>query len=240
MQNHAAIEFEQRNGGQTMKEQRIYKLVNDLFYDVVENDKVREQKEELRIHLTERVNDYMAEGHPFEDALKAAKDGLGDPDELISGFERKRALVVDDLEDDYGINIQLRFSRLFAKLVPLSPFIYVLLGLTQSHWYPAGWTWSWWAWGWVIIPISGILSSGLKAHTITALSPFIYVLLGVFLGWWAWGWIIIPVSGLLFSSRSHIFDPSGRKKKKKKKKKLAEAHDIVIGADAANETNRSN
>jgi len=148
-----------------MKEQRIFKLVNDLFYDVVENDKVREQKEELRIHLTERVNDYMTEGLSFEDALIAAKNGLGDLDELISGFERKRVVVVDDLGDDYGVNIQLRVSRPFAKLVPLSPFIYIILGLAQSHWYPEQWAGNWWAWGWIIIPVSAILFSS------DALSP---------------------------------------------------------------------
>lgn len=200
-------------GGVLMNKQRIYKLVNDLFYDVVETDEVREQKEELRIHLTERVNDYMAEGYSFEDALYEAKKSLGDPKELVSGFERKRVIEFDDLDEDYGINVRFRVNRLFTKLTPLAPFIYVILGITQNSWMP--WlpveTWNWWTWGWVIIPIFGILSSGIGTHTITALSPFIYILLGVFFGWWLWGWMIIPISGILFSS--------GCKKKKRKKKK---------------------
>jgi len=199
--------------------------VNDLFYDVVENDKVREQKEELHIHLTERVNDYMAAGLSFEEAFVAAKDGLGDPEELISGFERKRAIVFDDLDEDYGVNIHLRFNGLMAKLVPLAPFIYILLGLTQNSWMPEWWRWGWWTWGWVIIPMTAIASSEIGLHTITALSPFIYILLGVFFGWWALGWIIIPVSAILFSSGC------GCKKKKKKRKKKTTCGIIEIRKD---------
>ena len=205
-----------------MNEQRISKFVNDLFYDVVENDKVREQKEELRIHVTERIHDYMAAGLSFDEAFDAAKDGLGDPEELISGFERKRAIVLDDLDDEYGVHIQVRFKRLMFKLVPLAPFIYAILGITQSHWQPEWWTWGWWMWGWVIIPMIAIMSSGIGTHTITALSPFIYVLLGVFFGWWLWGWLIIPVSAILFSNNM------GRRKRKKKKKWKSKDTDSII------------
>jgi hypothetical protein len=197
-----------------MQEKRIAKIVNDLFYDIIETNEVREQKEELRIHLTERVQEFMQKGLSFEEALAAAKTSLGDPDELISGFERKRAVVVDDLDDDYGVNFHFRVSRMFTKLVSLSPFIYVLMGLTQNTWK----AWlpfeilNWWWWGWIIIPVFGILSSGIGGHTITALAPFIYVAVGLLYGgsWWWWGWMIIPVSGILFSS-------CGKKKKKKKK-----------------------
>jgi len=203
-----------------MNDKRISKLVNDLFYDVVETDAVREQKEELRIHLSERVSDYMAAGLSFDEALGAARSGLGDPDELISGFEKKRAVVVDDLDNDLGINVQLRFKRLWVKLVPLAPFIYIVIGLTQHIWMPDWWTWGWWTWGWVIIPMIPIMSSGVGSNTITALSPFIYVLLGVFFGWWLWGWLIIPISAILFSTGSN------KKKKKKKKKHSASIMEI--------------
>ena len=201
-----------------MTEQRITKLINDLFYDVIETDKVREQKEELRIHLTERVHDYMQAGLSFDEALDAAKEGLGDPEELISGFERKRAIVVDDLEEDYGFNVQFRLSRLMMKIVPLSPFIYVILGITQGSWIPLFpiEMINWWAWGWVIIPMTAILSGGAGIHSIVALSPFIYVLLGFFFGWWAWGWLIIPISAILFSSGDYFSSPGKRKKKKKR------------------------
>jgi hypothetical protein len=113
-----------------MGKKRIAKWVNDLFYNIIETDEVREQKEELRIHLSERVEEFMAKGLSFDEALAAAKTSLGDPDELVSGFERKPAVVVNDLDDDYGVNFHFRVSRLFTKLVSLSPFIYVLLGIT--------------------------------------------------------------------------------------------------------------
>jgi len=200
-----------------VKDKHISKFVNDLFYDVVESDSAREQKEELRIHLTERVNDYMAAGLSFDEAFEAAKDGLGDPEELISGFERRRTIVVDELEKDYGLHIQVRFKRFFAKLVALSPFVYLIVGLTQNSWQPEWWTWGWWTWGWVIIPIMAILSSGIGLNKIPSISPFIYILLGVFLGWWAWGWLVIPIASILFSVNI------AKKKKKKKKKKLIAA-----------------
>jgi hypothetical protein len=209
-----------------MNKQRIYKLVNDLFYDVVETDEVREQKEELRTHLTERVEEFMAKGLSFEEALAAAKTSLGDPDELVSGFERKRAIAVDNLDEDYGVNVHFRVSRLFTKLTPLAPFIYVILGITQRSWVPLlpFEMWNWWAWGWVIIPVFGILSSGIGLHTITALSPFIYIIIGVLHGglWWAWGWMIIPISGILFSTGSNL------KKKRKKKKFRVVIDDVVL------------
>ena len=204
-----------------MNTQRISKFVNDIFYDIVEDDKVREQKEELRIHLTERVGDYMAAGLSFDEAFDAAKDGLGDPEELTSGFERKRCVVLDELDEDYGLNIHVRLNRLVPKLAALAPFIYIILGITQNSWMPEWWTWGWWTWGWVIIPMAGIVSSGpnIGFHSITALSPFIYILLGVFFGWWLWGWLIIPVSAILFST--------GGKKKKRRKWKRKETSRII-------------
>ena len=204
-----------------MTDYRISKFVNDLFYDVVESQAAHDQKEELLTHLTERVNDYMAAGLSFDEAFEAAKDGLGDPEELISGFERKRAVVMDEVEGESGIRVdlrlKLRFKGLMMKLVAISPFIYIILAITQNSWMP--WlpvevTLNFWIWGWVIIPIMGILSSYLGSDTIIALSPFIYVILGVLFGWWLWGWLIIPISAILFSSSS------SKKKKKKRKKKV--------------------
>jgi hypothetical protein len=207
-----------------MREKRINKLINDIFYDVADTEEVREQKEELRIHVTERVQDYMAQGMDFDSALAQARDGLGDPEELINGFERKKVVVVEEVDDDYGINFNFRVSRLFTKLVALSPFIYVILGATQNSWRPMlpFEIWNWWMWGWVIIPVFGILSSGIGLNTFTAISPFVYVALGFILGgnWWLWGWVIIPASGILFSGGG-----CGKKKKKKKKEMWTEYTD---------------
>ncbi|MCL2501081.1 MAG: permease prefix domain 1-containing protein [Defluviitaleaceae bacterium] len=211
-----------------MHEKRIAKMVNDLFYDIVETDEVREQKEELLIHLTEKTQEFMKKGLSFDESLAAARASLGDPDELVGGFERKRAVVVEEVDDEYGVNVHFRVGRMFTKLTPLAPFIYILMGVFQSSWRPLlpFDVWNWWTWGWVIIPVFGILSSGIGTHTITALSPFIYVTIGIIYGgsWWAWGWMIIPISGILFSS-------GGGKKKKKKKKKMIYAYtDAIVEA----------
>lgn len=216
-------------------EKQIKKLVNNIFYDIADTDEVREQKEELRIHLTERVNEYMAHGYDFDDALQQARESLGDPQELTAGFERKKAVVVDEIDDDYGVNISFRMSRLFMKLTPLSPFIYVILGFTQSTWRVewlnpllynltgnANAIPNWWAWGWILICVAPILGSGSWTGKIVACSPFIYVLLGIFLGgsWWVWGWLIIPISGILFSGGG------GKNKKKKKKRKKVRVYNM--------------
>jgi hypothetical protein len=205
-------------------EKKIIKLVNNIFYDIADSPEVREQKEELRIHLSERVNEYMAHGLDFEDALAQARESLGDPQELVEGFERKKAVQVDEVDDDYGVNISFRMSRLFMKLTPLSPFIYVILGITQSTWRSewlnpllytitgnANAVPNWWARGWILICVAPILGSGSWGGKIVACSPFIYVLMGVFFGWWLWGWLIIPMSAI-------IFQGGGKKKKKKRKK----------------------
>jgi len=201
-----------------MFKRHIDTIVNNIFYDIVETDEVREQKEELRIHLAERLEEHMQRGLPADQALAAAKASLGDPEELTAGFQRKKHFQVEEVDDEYGVNINFRVSHLMTRLTPLAPFIYVLLGITQNTWmewlYPLGITLpNWWIWGWVIIPMLPILGNAGGLTKITALSPFIYVLLGVFFGWWAWGWLIIPISGILFSGMG------GQKKKKKKKKK---------------------
>jgi len=194
-----------------MDKKHISKMVDDLFYGYVETDSMRELKEELRTSLADRVRDCMAQGLDFEDALREAKKSLGDTDELLSGFEKIPAIVVEDLDDEYGFNFKFKMSHIVARLTPLAPFIYVLLGLTQSTWM----AWlpfdlpNWWAWGWVIIPMIPVAGGGI--YSIVAMSPFIYVLLGIFFGWWAWGWLIIPISALVL--------PHKKKKKKKKKKK---------------------
>ncbi|MCL2364880.1 MAG: permease prefix domain 1-containing protein [Defluviitaleaceae bacterium] len=204
-----------------MYEKLIAKWVNNLFYDVEDTNEAREQKEELRIHLMERVEDYMKRGLPFDEAFAIACDSLGDPEELTSGFERRKPVVVEDFDDDYGFNFNFRVKHFSMKMVSLSPFIYVLLGVTQNRWM--AWmpfdlpNWWWWAVGWMIIPVFGILSSDMGRHTIVAIAPFAYIFIGflpnVSNTWWLWGWVIIPIAGILFSG-------GGGKKKKKKRKKI--------------------
>jgi len=204
-----------------MYEKVIAKWVNNIFYDVEDTNEAREQKEELRIHLMERVEDYMKRGLPFDDAFATARESLGDPEELTSGFERRKPVVVEDFDDDYGFNFNFRVKHFSMKLVSISPFLYVILGVTQNRWM--AWlpfelpNWWWWAVGWMIIPVFGILSAGINRYTIVSLSPFVYMFIGflpnVSITWWLWGWIIIPIAGILFSGGG------GRKKKNKKRKK---------------------
>ncbi|MCL1786454.1 MAG: permease prefix domain 1-containing protein [Defluviitaleaceae bacterium] len=180
-----------------MNNQRIIDWVNELFAGFAQTNKVREQKEELTQHLIDRMKEYMAEGMNFDQAFAAAKEDLGDLDELLASFtDLSSSRMADALpahEDRPG---GWRFRLNHEGLVAMSPFVYLVLGFAFG----------WWAWAWVIIPMTAIIfSSGLfngkgedAGYGLIALSPFIYVLMGFFLGWWAWGWIIIPVSAILF------------------------------------------
>jgi len=188
--------------------------VDSLFKDVIQTDKVLEQKEELQSHLTDRIKGYMADSMNFDQAFEAAKGDLGEADELIKGFDSwhtpsenahiKRKDVDDDddwddwdCEDDDEDDGTGLLSRLGLrnnwKLVALSPFIFIFLGFMFG----------WWAWAWVIIPVIAIVTmSGLKKGLMfVSLTPFIFVLLGFAFGWWAWAWAIIPISAILLHDK---------------------------------------
>jgi len=189
-----------------MNDIRIIDWVNHLFADVEQTDRVLEQKEELQIHLTDRIKDYMANAMNFDEAFRLATEDMGNVDELKEGFQAKKADFRKNKEDwdddwdeeDWDENEDSEQSGGFFnwKLTALSPFIFLLLGFAFD----------WWSWAWVIIPVTGILSSGMgKGLTLVALTPFIYVTVGIIFGgwmsWWAWGWVIIPVSGILLHDK---------------------------------------
>ncbi|MCL2421741.1 MAG: permease prefix domain 1-containing protein [Defluviitaleaceae bacterium] len=191
-----------------MNNVRIIEWVDSLFADVEQTDNVLDQKEELQMHLTDRIKDHMANGANFDEAFHLATADLGDVDELIAGFRqdgdkvsvkrenRKNRDYGDEWDDDDDewdkLCDDLPHKGLFGwKITALSPFVYLFLGFAFG----------WWSWAWAIIPVAGILESPVnKGHKVVALTPFIYVVGGLLLNWsmwWAWGWIIIPVSAIL-------------------------------------------
>ena len=170
-----------------MNEQRIINLIDDLFCELEQTPEVMEQKEELRAHMTERIKDYMDEGLLYDDAFNAARDDLGDVDELIHSLKPRWRPT----REAFGIG---NSGWNLKRLIPLSPFIYIGLGVLFG----------WWAWAWVIIPMAPILFSGFSWKKFPAIAPFVYVLMGFWFGWWAWGWIIIPVSAILFGRGAFV------------------------------------
>jgi len=210
-----------------LNNQRIIDWVDGRFAGFAQTDKVREQKEELETHMVDRIREHMANSMDFEQAFAAAKEDLGDLDELLTGFEYKKKMerstppprpfnsqqianaaveysqnaeVVDDYySEDERRGWSFRMDR--EGFVAASPFIYLILGFAFD----------WWAWGWMIIPVSAIaLCAGDDIrHKLVALSPFIYLALGAVFGWWAWGWIIIPLSAIVLEG--HFFSVSYRK-----------------------------
>jgi len=213
-----------------MNNQRIVDWVDGRFAGFAQTDKVREQKEELETHMVDRIREHMANSMDFEQAFIAAKEDLGDLDELLTGFEHKKKMerpaplppstrpfnsqeianaaveyahsADSEVVDDFEIDAgRWRFRVNHEGLVALSPFIYLLLGFAFN----------WWAWGWMVIPVSAIvLCAGDDIrHKLVALSPFVYIALGVAFNWWAWGWIIIPLSAIVLEG--HFFSVSYRK-----------------------------
>lgn len=234
-----------------MNRELISQFVDDLFKNINQTKKVIEQKEELRSHIIEHVNDNMQKGFSFEDAFEVAKHDLGDLSELIQEFAKKEdeesenkhlkklkklryikrflenGEISDELDEainDFAIKIEhdakyrsLKWKRrkksrwdFAGKIIPLSPFIYVIIGLFLG-------IWQWWAFGWMIIPMTAIFFSEPGLGRLIPLSPFIYVIVGILLGipqiqsldwviisarqWWIFGWMIIPIAAILFSGK---------------------------------------
>ena len=168
-----------------MNDIRIINYVDELFIEVKQTDKVLKRKEQLKANMTELVKGYMSKSLNFDDAFEAAKNDLGDVDELVAGFEKKPKKGWVHETDSPTIE--------HWKIIALSPFIYVMLGFAFG----------WWAWAWVIIPLSGIYFSPIPPNVkLISITPFIYVLLGFAFGLWAWGWVIIPVTAILFSNKN--------------------------------------
>jgi len=202
-----------------MNQAHITDMLDELFAGIPDSDDVREQKEELRVHLTEQVKDYMAKGLSFEESFQKAKDDMGDLDELVAEFKKEAGGFDAEVEEfatkikKQHINMKQkkihkirraqkrkkytkRFTGLY-KLASITPFLYIVLGFMIPGIRI-------WLLGWMIIPVSFIIADGISRRkmrqSIVALTPFIYFFLGVMIpGWqiWALGWIIIPVSGIL-------------------------------------------
>jgi hypothetical protein len=199
-----------------MNDQRIKNYVDEIFRGVKPGAGVTEQKEELVVNITERVQDYMREGLSFDAAFETAKNIVGDTDELTAPFEKEsygsqqppefapakgepRGAEKSGGFTVGGKRVKVEFGW---GIVALAPFLYVIIGLLQN-WYMAYMPWfpqfmNWWAWGWIIIPGAAILSTKMNWTTkFVSLSPFIYLLLGFWFGFWAFGWIVIPIAGLI-------------------------------------------
>jgi len=203
--------------------QRIIDWVDGLFTNIALTDTAREQKEELQIHLTDRVKDYMHEGMDFDRAFSQAKDDLGDLDELMANFKKKSkvhlGISIDRDDDETEGKWKFRFHC--EGLIALSPFIYIILGIAFG----------WWAWGWMIIPVSAIIFGVGKEDfgaMMCALSPFIYLALGAWFGWWVWGWIVIPAFAIIFGGEFISVKKEKEKKKKKSARHCGERSDDAI------------
>ena len=161
---------------------RIVDYLDNLLEGYEQTPSLLEQKEELEIHLTERMQDYMAKGLTYDEAFNASVRDLGDISALVSAMQP----VMSD-NDCHGKRSIYDYALVLSSL---SPFVYIALGMLFGGFF--------WAWGWVIIPLSGLLFIRQWNVILVGATPFIYVLLGLFFGWWAWGWLIIPVSGIVF------------------------------------------
>jgi len=215
-----------------MNNQRIIDWVDGLFAGFAQTDKVREQKEELQSHITDRVKEHMADSMDFDRAFAVAKEDLGDLDELLASFDRKKEKKSKDRKKETWVRDEAPTE--YVGNAPYNPMDsshddtlgeekrkkkkdgwsfdirwHGLVALSPFIFLGLGFAFNWWAWAWMIIPVSAILFGGKWGkrsigHKLVAVSPFIFLALGFAFGWWAWGWIVIPVSAILFGSGSIV------------------------------------
>ncbi len=69
-------------------ENRIRGYVEEVFSDITETEQVREVKEEVAIHLIEKVRDYQSNGSSEEEAFHEAVSSLGDMGELVENLRK--------------------------------------------------------------------------------------------------------------------------------------------------------
>ena len=182
-----------------MNNSRIKIFLDELLAEYEQTSALLEQKEELMIHLTERVQDHMANGRTYDEAFDATIRDMGDVKALVTGIAPKKTAAHHEAlyndEHKQGRTKSRRAKNIAQRIaVPLSSmsvFIYLLVGIAFG----------WWAWAWVIIPMAGTLNTGNWRVMLCSWSVFIYFLLGWFCGWWAWGWLIIPLSGCVFTTQ---------------------------------------
>lgn len=67
---------------------KIKKYVDDLFLDIYETEQLQELKEEIRSNLTEKINDFIKNGHEETEAFNMAVSSLGNMDELVEGLKK--------------------------------------------------------------------------------------------------------------------------------------------------------
>jgi len=167
-----------------MNNQRIIDWVDGLFTSFAQTDIVREQKEELQIHLAEKVHEYMLfERMEFDDAFVKAKEGLGDLDELMANFQKQDGVNVNAAGVGVIVGDKI-YGHRFHDNRSNDPQIDGMR--PDAHIFDER-------------PKKKKRRFRVQCEGLVALTPFIYLLLGFAFGWWAWGWIIIPVSAILLS-----------------------------------------
>lgn len=157
-----------------MNNQRITQWIEALFTPYTQTPAVEEQKEELTHHLTEKVREYMANGNDYDTAFHRAIEDMGEPKELLANFSDILEPIIPDPRELLTLQNSLptptpmweaarqHYEEALAtgkkkpkwpeKLILLSPFVYILLGVFFG----------WWAWAWVIIPIAFITLDRIK------------------------------------------------------------------------------
>lgn len=221
-----------------MNNKKIAEFINEIFAGVPATEKVREQKEEINVNLTEKIKEYMFEAYTFDEAFDKAVKNLGDVNELLANFAQgsngtqgadlnqsvssRTVGNTEAVKEDYSFGEFPTGKYASNENKPnedASPSYTkpAIDAAREDAARDAG---------------AGIhRESDYKGKAkIVSLAPFIYILLGFGFGWWAWGWIIIPMSAIVFTGDNKFTIPHMRSRSRIKLVALAPFIYLILGA----------
>ena len=79
----------------------VHYFVRGLFRGIPETEIISEQREELEMHINERIFDTMAQGHSHDEAFGLVVESLGNLDELIDTMTGERKKLYEKKTDWY-------------------------------------------------------------------------------------------------------------------------------------------
>lgn len=93
--------------------------VRGLFRGIPESARLTEQRDELALHLTERIADAAAAGVPFEESFSRAVESLGNLEELVETMVGQKRKILARLLDAILMSCILAYGTLYMTAVGL-------------------------------------------------------------------------------------------------------------------------
>ena len=137
-------------------ENRIKKYVDELFEGIYINRQLQDMKEEIRVNLLEKVNDYINAGDSETVAFEKAVANLGDMNELLDGLKKASEEKMEANLYDKPVLPKSHISGYISgsALFLLGFFAAGFILLQDNDWFTAG----------VVFSVFFVLSSGVFTY----------------------------------------------------------------------------